>query len=134
MSDYLHCDINQLVQERFERGETDLAEMTSMLAESLAHLVCAPEADQPSLLAHALSSLRQMFPEKSGVLEGGLERDPLSEPDAPECGALCVLRDGPRDSRPVCTGTRVRMSRPRRRSRTRCQVLRDLDRLGADEK
>ena len=72
MSDCLHCEINQLIQERFERGETDLAEMTSMLAECLADLVLlAPDGDQPNLLAHALSSLGQMFLEKSGAFEGG---------------------------------------------------------------
>jgi hypothetical protein len=70
LSDCLHCDINQLVQERFERGDVDLAEMASMLAESLADLVLlAPDGDQPNLLAHALSSLGQMFLEKSGAFE-----------------------------------------------------------------
>jgi hypothetical protein len=58
LSDCIHFDINQLVQERFERGDVDLAEMASMLAEGLADSVLlAPEADQPNLLAHALSSL-----------------------------------------------------------------------------
>jgi hypothetical protein len=72
MSDCLHCEINQLVQERFEGGDTDLAEMTSKIAESLADLVLlAPEGDQSSLLAHAFSALGQMFLEKSGALEGG---------------------------------------------------------------
>jgi hypothetical protein len=71
MSDCLHCEINQLVQERFEGGDTDLAEMISMMAESLADLVLlARDSDQPSLLAHALSSLGQMFLEKSGAEAG----------------------------------------------------------------
>jgi hypothetical protein len=34
MSDCLHCEINQLVQDRFERGNTDLIEMASMISES----------------------------------------------------------------------------------------------------
>ena len=72
MSDCLHCDINELVQQRFESGDTDLAEMASMIVESLADLILlAPEGDQPNLMAHAISSFGQMFLEKSGALEGG---------------------------------------------------------------
>jgi hypothetical protein len=72
MSDCLHCDINQLVQERFERGDTDLAEMASMMVESLADLVLlAPESDRSNLMAHALSAFGQIFLEKGGALEGG---------------------------------------------------------------
>ena len=72
MSDCLHCDINELVQQRFESGETDVVEMASMLVESLADLVLlAPEGDQPNLMAHAISAFGQMFLEKSGALEGG---------------------------------------------------------------
>jgi hypothetical protein len=72
MSDCLHCDINQLVQQRLERGDTDLAEMASMMVESLADLVLlAPENEQPNLMAYALSGFGQMFLEKSGVVEGG---------------------------------------------------------------
>jgi hypothetical protein len=48
MSDCLHCEINQLVQDRFERGNTDLVEMTSMISESLADLILlAPRATGP---------------------------------------------------------------------------------------
>ena len=44
MSDCLHCDINQLVQQRLERGDTDLGEVASMMVESLADLILlAPE-------------------------------------------------------------------------------------------
>jgi hypothetical protein len=72
MSDCLHCDINQLVQQRLERGDTDLAEMASMMVESLADLVLlAPENEQPNLMAYALSGFGQMFLEKSGTVEGG---------------------------------------------------------------
>jgi cytochrome c-type biogenesis protein CcmH/NrfF len=72
MSDCLHCDINQLVQQRLERGDTDLAEVASMMVESLADLVLlAPENEQPNLMAYALSGFGQMFLEKSGVVEGG---------------------------------------------------------------
>ena len=72
MSDCLHCDINQLVQQRLERGVTDLAEMASMMVESLADLVLlAPENEQPNLMAYVLSGFGQMFLEKSGAVEGG---------------------------------------------------------------
>jgi hypothetical protein len=75
MSDCLHCDINQLVQERFERGDTDLAEMASMMVESLADLVLlAPESDRSNLMAHALSAFGQIVLEKSGALEGVLSQ------------------------------------------------------------
>jgi hypothetical protein len=72
MSECLHCEINELVQQRLEGGDADVAEMASMIVESLADLVLlAPEADQPNLMAHAISSFGQMFLEKSGALEGG---------------------------------------------------------------
>ncbi len=72
MSDCLHCEINELVQQRIERGDTDIVEMASMIVESLADLILlAPEGDQPKLMAHAISAFGQVFLEKSGALEGG---------------------------------------------------------------
>jgi ABC-type branched-subunit amino acid transport system substrate-binding protein len=72
MSDCLHCEINQLVQDRFERGDTDLADMASMISESLADLILlAPESDRSNLMAHALSAFGQIVLEKSGALDGG---------------------------------------------------------------
>jgi hypothetical protein len=72
MSDCLHCDINQLVQQRLECGDTDLGEVASMLVESLADLILlAPEDERPNLMAYALSGFGQMFLEKSGAVEGG---------------------------------------------------------------
>jgi len=72
MSDCLHCDINQLVQGRLERGEADVGELASMMVESLADLVLlAPESEQPKLMAYALSAFGQMLLEKSGAAEEG---------------------------------------------------------------
>jgi hypothetical protein len=72
MSDCLHCDINELVQQRFTDGDTDVVGMASMIVESLADLILlAPKEDQPNLMAHAISALGQMFLEKGGALEGG---------------------------------------------------------------
>jgi hypothetical protein len=72
MSECLHCEINQLVQERMESGHADLAEIASMMVESLADLVLlAPESAQPKLMAYSLSELGQMLLEKTGAAEGG---------------------------------------------------------------
>ena len=72
MSDCLHCDINQLVQQHVERGNNDLVEIASMMAESLADLVLlAPEEERANLLAHVMSAFGQMVLEKSGAFEGG---------------------------------------------------------------
>ena len=72
MSECLHCEINQLVQERMESGHADLAEVASMMVESLADLVLlAPESEQPKLMAYSLSELGQMLLEKTGAAEGG---------------------------------------------------------------
>ena len=72
MADCLHCEINQLVQQRLEDGDGDLAEIASMVAESLADLILlAPEGQQANLIAYVVSGLGQMFLEKSGAVEGG---------------------------------------------------------------
>lgn len=72
MADWLHCEINQLVQQRLEGGDGDLAEIASMVAESLADLILlAPEGQQANLIAYVVSGLGQMFLEKSGAVEGG---------------------------------------------------------------
>jgi actin-related protein len=70
MSDCLHCEINELVQQRLEQGETNLGELIAMIAESLVDLIqSAPEADQPNLLAHAVSIVGQTFLEKGGAFD-----------------------------------------------------------------
>ena len=52
MSNCLHCEINQLVQQHLERGDIDPAEVASMIVESLADLILlAPEAEQANLMA-----------------------------------------------------------------------------------
>src|SRR3954462_8799425 len=70
MSECLHCDINQLVQQRLERGDTDLGEGASMLVESLADLILlAPEDERPNLMAYVLSGFGKIFLEKTGEME-----------------------------------------------------------------
>jgi hypothetical protein len=72
MSECLHCEINQLVRQRMESGHADLAEIASMMVESLADLlVLAPESEQPKLIGYALSAFGQMLLEKSGAAEDG---------------------------------------------------------------
>jgi hypothetical protein len=75
MSDCLHCDINELVRERIERGDADLAELTSMIVESLAELILlAPEGDQAKIIADAFAHFGHMFLEKSGALGADTSR------------------------------------------------------------
>jgi hypothetical protein len=75
MSDCLHCDINELVRERIERGDADLAELTSMIVESLAELILlAPDSEQAKIMADALAHFGHMFLEKSGTLEADSSR------------------------------------------------------------
>jgi hypothetical protein len=72
MSDCLHCDINELVQQHIQRRNADPGEIAAMMAESLADLVLlAPEEERANLLAHVMSAFGQMVLEKSGALEGG---------------------------------------------------------------
>jgi hypothetical protein len=70
MSDCLHCDINELVRERVERGDADLGELISMILESLAELILlAPETEQAKIMADAMVQFGHMFLEKSGAIE-----------------------------------------------------------------
>jgi len=72
MTECLHCEINELVQQRMTGGVTDLGELAAMMVESLADLILlAPENDQPTMMAHALSEFGQVFLEKIGAMEGG---------------------------------------------------------------
>ena len=72
MTDCLHCEINDLVQQRIKEGETDLGELAAMMVESLADLILlAPEHSQATLMAHALTAFGQLFLEKTATAEGG---------------------------------------------------------------
>ncbi len=74
MSDCLHCDINDLVQQHIERsGEAaDVAELAARMAESLADLILSavPEDQQAKLIAHTLAHFGDMLLEKSGATDG----------------------------------------------------------------
>jgi hypothetical protein len=65
----LHCDINDLVQERLEQGETDIAEIAMMIVESLADvIVLAPESEHSRIFGHVVAHLGGMFLEKTGAV------------------------------------------------------------------
>jgi hypothetical protein len=69
MSECLHCDINELVQQHIERGE-NLGDLAAMIVECLAELILlAPENEQAKLMADALAQFGHTFLERSG--EGG---------------------------------------------------------------
>ena len=61
MSDCLHCDINDLVQQHIERAgpeNADIVEIAAKMAESLADLILsAVPADQAKLLAQTIAFL-----------------------------------------------------------------------------
>ena len=70
MSDCIHCEINQIVQERIEGGHADLGDLASMVVESLADLILlAPDDEQAKLMAYVMSHLGQSLLEKSGAVE-----------------------------------------------------------------
>jgi hypothetical protein len=67
MSDCLHCDINELISQRIDDGAktVDLAELVSMIAQSLGELIlAAPEHEQANLMADSLAALGQTFLDK----------------------------------------------------------------------
>jgi hypothetical protein len=71
-TDCLHCAINDLVRERMEGQTADLAELASMVAESLADLILlAPKDEQGKLVADALAHFGSMFLEKGNEMEAG---------------------------------------------------------------
>ena len=68
MVECLHCEINELVQERVETGDTSLADLAAMMVESLVELIMlAPEADRAALMADAIGHFGNTFLEKSGA-------------------------------------------------------------------
>ena len=68
----LHCEINDLVQERVEGQENvNIVALMASMAESLVDLVLfAPEEEQARLLAVSIAHLGHVFLEKSGAIEG----------------------------------------------------------------
>ena len=72
MSDCLHCDINDLVQQRLDAEGADIAELASMLVQSLVELILlAPDGDQAKLMADVLANFGHIYLEKTGAIEEG---------------------------------------------------------------
>jgi len=68
MTECLHCQINDLVQQHIDNGNTDVADLAAMIMESLAELILlAPEIDRPILMADAIGHFGNTFLEKSGA-------------------------------------------------------------------
>ena len=68
----LHCEINDLVEERIEGEEkVDLVDLAAKMAESLVDLILlAPEEEQARLLSVSIAHLGHTFLEKSGAIAG----------------------------------------------------------------
>jgi hypothetical protein len=73
VSDCLHCDINEVVQEYIERSDpVDVMDVAAKMVESLVEVILlAPEKDQGKVLADVLAHFGQLFLEKCGAIEGG---------------------------------------------------------------
>jgi hypothetical protein len=70
MAECLHCEINEMVQQRVDSNEGSVPELIEMITESLVDLIqSAPVEDQANLMAHALSVFSQTFLEKGGAFD-----------------------------------------------------------------
>ena len=66
MSDCLHCDIHEMLEDRLQGEQADLSEIADKVTEVLADLILmAPAAEQTLMMAHVMSSLGAMVFEKS---------------------------------------------------------------------
>lgn len=75
MSDCIHCDIHELLNERLEGGEVDLTEIASKVTEVLADLILlAPAENRLVLMADVLADLGALVLEKGE--EASLQSDP----------------------------------------------------------
>ena len=65
MTDCLHCDIGELIDEHLKQEQPDLAQIASMIAQSLAEFILqAPQHEQANLMADALATLGATFLDK----------------------------------------------------------------------
>jgi hypothetical protein len=68
----LHCAIVDMVEERIAAGGAEVANLATLIAESLVDVILlVPEGEQAKLMAHTLSALGDLFLQKSGVDGGG---------------------------------------------------------------
>ena len=65
MSDCLHCDIHELLEDRLQSQEANLAETAAKVTEVLADLILmAPPDEQSTLMADILANLGSFVLEK----------------------------------------------------------------------
>jgi hypothetical protein len=73
MSDCLHCDIHEMLQNHLQSEQADLAEIAAKVTEVLADLILmAPPDEQVMMMADVVANLGGM------VLEKSQEADPNS--------------------------------------------------------
>jgi hypothetical protein len=70
MSDCIHCDIHDLIENHAQGGEANLAEIAAKVTEVLADLILsAPETERATLMADVLANLGEFVLQKGE--EGG---------------------------------------------------------------
>ena len=66
MSDCLHCDIHEMLEEHLQSEQADLPAIADKVTEVLADLILmAPPAEQTLLMAHVVSNIGAMVIQKS---------------------------------------------------------------------
>ena len=72
MSDCLHCDILDLVDQQLAEPNADLVEVAAKVAESLTDVVLmAQPEDQAKLMAEVIALIGSLYLEKIGATDGG---------------------------------------------------------------
>jgi hypothetical protein len=72
ISDCLHCQINDLVEQQIAGDENDPLAVASKIVESLADLILSmPQSGQALMIAEVLSQFGYIMLEKSGVIDDG---------------------------------------------------------------
>ena len=72
MSDCLHCQINDLVEQQIAGGENDPLALASKIAESLADLILSvPQSEQALMIAEVLRQFGDVMLEKGGAIDDG---------------------------------------------------------------
>jgi hypothetical protein len=75
MSDCLHCDIHEMLEDRLRGEQADLSEIADKVTEVLADLILmVPAAEQTLMMAHIMSNLGAMVFEKSKEADLGSPR------------------------------------------------------------
>ena len=71
MSECLHCEINDLVQEHIEQSDpVNLTDLATKIVESLVEVIqLAPENEQAKIMADVLAHFGQVYLEKTGAIE-----------------------------------------------------------------